>query len=38
MVATDNKWVIEQVIEIEAPAAMKPIRKLIGEVLGVKVA
>lgn len=38
MAATDNKWVIEQVIEIEAPEAMKPIRKLIGEVLGVKVA
>ena len=38
MAGTDNKWVIEQVIEIEAPAAMKPIKKLVGEVLGVKVA
>jgi hypothetical protein len=38
MAGTDNKWVIEHVIEIEAPEAMKPIRKLIGEVLGVKVA
>jgi len=37
MAATDNKWVIEHVIEIEAPEAMKPIRRLIGEVLGVKV-
>jgi hypothetical protein len=37
MAATDNKWVIEHVIEIEAPEAMKPIRKLIGEVLGIKV-
>jgi len=37
MAATDNKWVIEHVIEIEAPEAMKPIKKLIGEVLGVKV-
>jgi len=38
MAATDNKWVIEHVIEIEAPEAMKPIRRLIGEVLGIKVA
>ena len=38
MAATDNKWVIEHVIEIEAPEALKPIKKLIGEVLGVKVA
>ena len=38
MAATDNKWVIEHVIEIEAPEAMKPVRKLIGEVLGIKVA
>lgn len=37
MAATDNKWVIEQVIEIEAPEAMKPIKKLVGEVLGIKV-
>jgi hypothetical protein len=37
MAATDNKWVIEHVIEIEAPEALKPIKKLIGEVLGVKV-
>lgn len=37
MSATDNKWAIEQVIEIEAPEAMKPLRKLVGEVLGVKV-
>jgi len=37
MATTDNKWVIEHVIEIEAPEALKPIRKLIGEVLGVKV-
>jgi hypothetical protein len=38
MAATDNKWVIEHVIEIEAPEAMKPIKKLIGEVLGLRVA
>jgi len=37
MAATDNKWVIEHVIEIEAPEAMKPLRKLIGEVMGIKV-
>jgi len=38
MAATDNKWVIEHIIEIEAPEALKPIKKLVGEVLGVKVA
>jgi hypothetical protein len=34
MSATDNKWVVEQVMEIEAPAAYRATRKLIGEVLG----
>ena len=38
MAGTDNKWVIEHVIEIEAPEAMRPLKKLIGEVLGIKVA
>ena len=37
MAGTDNKWVIEHVIEIEAPEAIKPLKKLIGEVLGIKV-
>lgn len=37
MAATDNKWVIEQVIDIEAPESLRSIKKLVGEVLGVKV-
>jgi len=37
MQATDSKWVLEQVVDIEAPAAIKLIRKSVGEVLGVKV-
>lgn len=37
MAATDNKWVIEHVMEIEAPAALKLLRKLMGESLGIKV-
>jgi hypothetical protein len=37
MAATDNKWVVEQVMEIEAPEAVKAVRKLVHEVLGVKI-
>ena len=37
MAATDNKWVLEQVIDIEAPAAIKLVKKVVGEILGVKV-
>lgn len=37
MAATDNKWVVEQVMDIEAPAALTHIKKLVGEVLGIKV-
>jgi hypothetical protein len=36
MAGTDNKWVIEQVIEIEAPEAVKTIRRLVHEVLGIQ--
>lgn len=36
MAGTDNKWVIEQVIEIEAPEAVKTVRRLLHEVLGIK--
>lgn len=36
MAAGDNKWVIEHVMEIEAPQALKLIRKTLGEVLGIK--
>jgi hypothetical protein len=37
MAATDNKWVVEQVMDIEAPEAVKAIKKLVHEVMGVKV-
>jgi hypothetical protein len=33
----DNKWVIEHVMEIEAPDAVKAVKKLVNEVLGLKV-
>jgi hypothetical protein len=36
MAETDNKWVVEHVMEIEAPDAVKAIRRLVAEVLGVK--
>jgi len=38
MTGTDSKWVVEQVIDIEAPEALDRIRKLVHEVLGIKVA
>ena len=38
MAATDNKWVLEHVMEIEAPEVMKTVKRVVGEVLGVKVA
>ncbi len=37
MAAMDNKWVIEHVMEIEAPAALELVQKVVGEVLGAKV-
>jgi hypothetical protein len=37
MAATDSKWVVEQVMDIEAPEAVKQIRKLVHEVMGVKI-
>lgn len=37
MQATDSKWVLEQVVDIEAPEAVKLIKKSVGEILGVKV-
>lgn len=36
MQATDSKWVLEQVVDIEAPEAVKLIKKSVGEILGVK--
>lgn len=35
--ATDNKWIIEQVIEIEAPELLQHAKKLVHEVMGVPV-
>lgn len=37
MQAADNKWVLEYVMEIEAPEAVKVVKKAVGEVMGVKV-
>jgi len=37
MSGTDSKWVIEQVIDIEAPEALTRIKKLVHEVLGIRV-
>jgi len=37
MAQTDNKWVVEHVMEIEAPEAIKLLRKLIHETMGIKV-
>jgi hypothetical protein len=33
----DNRWVVEHVMEIEAPEALKLVKRLVHEVLGVKV-
>lgn len=37
MAATDNKWVTEHVMEIEVPEALKNVKKVVRETLGVKV-
>jgi hypothetical protein len=37
MTGTDSKWVVEQVIDIEAPDAVGRIKKLVHEVLGIQV-
>ena len=36
MTGTDNKWVLEQVMDIEAPQAVKHLKRVIGQVLGLK--
>jgi hypothetical protein len=38
MAETESKWVVEHMMEIEAPEAVKGVRKLVHEVLGVKIA
>lgn len=37
MAVTENKWVLEYVMEVEAPEAIKVVKKVVGEVMGVKV-
>ncbi|MDA8363859.1 MAG: hypothetical protein M0Z84_08605 [Gammaproteobacteria bacterium] len=37
MAVTDNRWVIEHIMEIEAPGAIKTVKRVIGEVLGIRV-
>jgi hypothetical protein len=37
MSMSENKWVKEYVMEIEAPEMMKTVKRLVGEVMGVKV-
>lgn len=36
MSAADNKWVLEWVMEIEAPEAVKQVRRLVGSALGIR--
>ena len=36
MAGTDNKWVLEQVMDIEAPQAVKHLKRVMGQVLGLK--
>jgi hypothetical protein len=38
MATSDNKWVIEQMMEIEAPEMIRLTKKLVGEAVGVSVA
>ncbi|TAM47944.1 MAG: hypothetical protein EPN55_01250 [Gammaproteobacteria bacterium] len=36
MAGTDNKWVLEQVMDIEAPQAVKHLKRIVAQVLGIK--
>lgn len=36
MAGTDSKWVLEQVMDIEAPQAVKHLKRVVGQVLGIK--
>lgn len=38
MTQTDSKWVKERVIDVEAPEAIKHVRRVVHQVLGIKVA
>lgn len=35
MASSDNKWVIEQMMEVESPEMVRAVRKLVGEVVAV---
>ena len=37
MESTDSKWVLEQIVDIEAPEAVKTLQKVVGQVLGVQI-
>ena len=37
MASTDSKWVLEQIVDVEAPEAIKTLKKIIGQILGVQV-
>ncbi len=37
MAGTDSKWVLEQVVDIEAPDAVARLRKLMHEALGIRI-
>ena len=36
MATTDNKWVVEHVMDIEAPPAIKQLRRMVTDVLGLR--
>lgn len=38
MALADNKWVLEQVMEIEAPEALRVVKKAVAAVMGIKIA
>ena len=37
METTDSKWVLEQIVDVEAPEAIKTVKKVVGQVLGLPV-
>jgi hypothetical protein len=37
MAATDNRWVLERVVDVEAPEILKHLKRLLHEVLGIKI-
>lgn len=37
MAATDNRWALERVVDVEAPEIIKHLKRLLHEVLGIKI-